>query len=172
LDRREVVGARALVVEGHAAVALEVTHAEWDSWRVDGQLLVVNADAVAVGVGVGEEARLQDWVGTGLDTRDQVCGVEGDLLDFGEVVLHILVEEELSNFPQRELGLGPDMRHVEDVDLLLLPDLLCLLGSHCLDLDVPTGEVALLDGLVEVLRRVVGSVVERVFLRDEGSALF
>ena len=38
--------------------------------RVDGDLLVVDAEAVAVRVGVGEETRLQDWVGRRLDAGD------------------------------------------------------------------------------------------------------
>jgi hypothetical protein len=38
--------------------------------RVDGDLLVVDAEAVALGVGVGEEAGLEDGVGGGLNARD------------------------------------------------------------------------------------------------------
>ena len=57
-DGAEVVGAGTLVAEGHGAVALEITHAVGDARLVDGQLLVVDADAVAVRVGVGEESAL------------------------------------------------------------------------------------------------------------------
>ena len=50
------------------------------------------------------------------------CGrVEGYLLDFGEVVLGILIEGELANFAEGELLVWPDVGEVEDVDLLLLP---------------------------------------------------
>ncbi len=55
LDRRdgaEVGRAGALVEKRHLAVALEVGHLVWDARGVDGQLLVVDTDAVAVGVGV------------------------------------------------------------------------------------------------------------------------
>lgn len=52
LDGREVVRAAALVEERHGTVALEVSHAVVGSRGVDGELLVVHADAVAVRVGV------------------------------------------------------------------------------------------------------------------------
>ena len=48
-------------------------------------------------------------------------GVESNLLDLGEVVLCVLVEEELSDLAERELLVGPDVGQVEDVDPLLLP---------------------------------------------------
>jgi hypothetical protein len=54
---------------------------------VDGDLLVVDAEAVALGVGVGEEAGLEDRVSGGFDAGHQVGWGEGDLFDFGEVVL-------------------------------------------------------------------------------------
>lgn len=97
--------------------------------------------------------------------------VEGYLLDLGEVVLGVLVQGELSDLAERELALGPDVRQVEDVDALVLPDILGLLGRHGLDLDVPAREVALLDRLVQILSREVGTVVERVLLGDEVCAL-
>jgi hypothetical protein len=42
---------------------------------------------VALGVGVGEEAGLEDRVSGGFDAGHQVGWGEGDLFDFGEVVL-------------------------------------------------------------------------------------
>ncbi len=55
LDRRDgaqVWRAGALVEKGHLAVSLEVGHLVWDARGVDGQLLVIDTNAVAVGVGV------------------------------------------------------------------------------------------------------------------------
>jgi hypothetical protein len=40
-----------------------------------------------VSVGVGEETRLKNRVGGGLDTLDEVRGSEGDLLNLGEVAV-------------------------------------------------------------------------------------
>jgi hypothetical protein len=97
--------------------------------------------------------------------------VECDLFNLCEVVLGVLIEEELSNFTERELVLGPDVGHVEDINLLLLPYFFSLFRCHSLEHNVPTGEVALLDGLVKVLGGVVGTIVEGIFLRDKSSAL-
>lgn len=171
LDGAEVSGAAALVVEGHVAVALEVATAVRGAAGVGGELLVVGADAVTVGVGVGEEAGLEDGVGRGLDARRHVGGVESDLLDLGEVVLDVFIEEELSNLAQRELLLRPDVGQVEDVDLLLLPELLGLLRGHGLEADVPAGVVTSLNRIEQILLGVVRAVVGRVLLCDKRVAL-
>jgi hypothetical protein len=55
LDGRQVVWSGTLVVEGHATITLEVCNAVGCARSVDGQLLVVDTDAVTVGVGVREE---------------------------------------------------------------------------------------------------------------------
>jgi hypothetical protein len=85
-EGRRVVGLGAGVSEhGHVAVALvRVVRVEW---LVDGDLLVVDAQPVALAVGVGEEPCLQDGVGGGFDAGDEVRWREGDLFDLGEVVL-------------------------------------------------------------------------------------
>src|SRR5690606_5513750 len=50
---------------------------------VDRELVVVRADPVAVGVGVGEHAAQQHLVWGDADTRNQVGGLERRLLDLG-----------------------------------------------------------------------------------------
>lgn len=97
--------------------------------------------------------------------------VECDLLNLCEIVLGVLIEEEFSNLTEGELVLGPDVGHVEHVDLLLLPYFFGLFRCHSLEHNVPTREVALLNGLVEILRGVIRAIVEGVFLCDETSAL-
>jgi len=171
LDGAQVGGARTLVEEGHVAVTLEVGDTVRCTGGIGGQLLVVGTDAVTVGVGVGEEAGLQNGVGRGLNARRHVCRVESNLLDLGEVVLHVLVQEKLSDLAERELLLGPDVSQVEDVDPLLLPEVLGLLGGHGLPADVPTRVVLALNGVVKVLLRVVGAVVGGILLGNEGGAL-
>lgn len=47
---------------------------EGSEGSVDGNLLVVDAETVAVGVWVGEETRLKDWVSGWLDAWDHVRG--------------------------------------------------------------------------------------------------
>jgi hypothetical protein len=72
---------------------LEVVHLVRHTGRVDRELLVVYADAVVVRVRVGEEAGLEDGFGRRLNARRHMDRVEGDLLDFGNVVLYVFVEE-------------------------------------------------------------------------------
>ena len=71
-DAALVVRARALVVERHESVALEVRNG--CDRRIDRQLAVVRAQTMAVGVGVGEQTGLEDGVRRGLDTGDKVRG--------------------------------------------------------------------------------------------------
>lgn len=69
-----VVGGRTTVaVDGHVAITLLVGNAGVVG-NVDGDLLVVGAEAVTVGIGVGEETSLEHTVGRGLDTGDHVRG--------------------------------------------------------------------------------------------------
>lgn len=81
---------------------------------------------MAVGIGIGEETGLEDRVGGGLDVGDEVGGRESDLLDFGKVVLDILVQDELANRAKRELAVRPDLGQVQNV----VAEALGLLGSH------------------------------------------
>ena len=94
------------------------------------------------------------------------------MLNLSEVVGNVLVQDDLSNGPERELCVWPDLGQVEDV----VAELLSLLGSHGLlrsDImllgfrmyqcsnetyhkDVPCGELAALDLREELLSGVVG----------------
>jgi len=103
---------------------------------------------VAVSVGVGEEAGLEDWVCRGLDAGKHVCGVECGLFDFGEVVLGVFVEFETADFAERELLLRPNVGQVEDIDLLVLPEIFSFFGGHGLEGHRPGGELLALDGFV------------------------
>lgn len=92
-----IVGSSGLVViECHWPVALVVLDA--DAVRaVDRQLQVVGAEAVAVRVGVREQAALQHLVGAGLDSGHQMRWREGDLLDLGEIIVRVSVQREFSD---------------------------------------------------------------------------
>ena len=73
-------------------------------------------------------------------------GIESCLFDFSEVISCVLVKLEDTDFAERELLLWPDVGQVEDVDLLLLPQIFSFLGRHSLPGDGPGGVVLLLDG--------------------------
>lgn len=78
LDAALVIGPVALVDKGHRSIALEVGNR--NNGSVDWELLVVGSETVAVGIGVGEETRLEDGIGGGLDVRNEVRRREGSLL--------------------------------------------------------------------------------------------
>jgi len=113
---------------------------------VDGDLVVVDAEAVEVGVGVGHEAGLEDFVWAWADAWDEVGRFEGGLFDLGVVVLWIFVEFHLADFDEGEVGVGPDFGQIERVPLEGVG--LCL--GHDLDFECPAWEVAFFDGVEEV----------------------
>lgn len=146
---------RAVVaVDVHGSITLEGV--ESLERRIDGDLLVVDTQTVAVGIGVGEQARLQDGVGGRLNTWNQVRRRESNLLNLGEVVLDVSVQGELAEWSQRHVLLGPDLGQIEDVPA----ELLSLLRGQDLDVDSPARVLALLNGLEKILGvpvRVLGS---------------
>lgn len=150
---------------------MEVGHAIVDSWCVNRQLLVVDAYTVAVSIGIGEEAGLQHWICRWLDSWHHVCWIKGYLLNLGEVVLGILVECEPPDLTERELGMWPDVSEVKDVDFLILPQILSFLSGHGLNGEGPGWEVAVLNGLVEVLLRVIWWLAVGLLLSEELGAL-
>lgn len=106
----EVVGCAALVV-GHVHGAISSVVPDGGTVRaVDGDVLVVDAQPVAVRVSVREDATLQHLVGAGLDARHQVGRCEGDLLHLGEVISRVSVQHDAANRNQWELLVGPDLR--------------------------------------------------------------
>ena len=116
------------------------------------QLQVVGPDPVAVGVGVGEEPAQQHLVGAGADPGHHVGGLEGGLLDLGEVVVGVAVQHHPADLAQRVVGMGPDLGHVEGVEAVVGG----LLKGHQLHQERPGGLVAALDGLVQVAEVAVG----------------
>ena len=57
---------------------------------------------------------------------DEVGRREGNLLDLREVVLDVLVEGNLADRAEREIGMWPNLGQVEDV----VAELLSLLSRH------------------------------------------
>jgi len=121
-------------------------------------LLVVDSETVTVCVWVREETGLENWVSRGLDVGDEVRGREGRLLDLGEVVLGVLVEDEFADGSERELLVRPDFGEIENV----VAEFLGLLRGHGLDVDSPRGEVARLDGVEESLSGIVGVLTSQL----------
>ena len=150
-EARRVVRVSAVVaVDIHVAVSVE--GAKRVDGTVDGNLLVVSTETMTVGIRVGEETRLQDWVRGGFDARDHVGRRERGLLDFGEVVLGVFVEGEFAEATEGHFTLRPDFCEVEDVPA----EFLGLFGAQGLDVAGPGRALASLDGAEQVLGVPVG----------------
>lgn len=112
---------------------------------------VVGPQSVAVCVVVGEQTGLEHLVRRRLDTGHEVRGCEGQLLHFGKVVGRVAVQAEAANGDEGELVVGPNFGDVERVPAVSLR----LFEGHHLHVERPGGEVAALDGTVEVANGVV-----------------
>lgn len=134
-----------VAIDGHDAVAL--VGVECAERLVDRDLLVVDAEAVAVGVWVGEEAGLEDWIGRRFDAWNHMGGGEGDLLDLGEVILWVAVEGKFAEAAKRDVFLGPDFCEVENVPT----EFFGFFRRKDLEVAGPAWVVAALDGVEEVL---------------------
>ncbi|MNY18587.1 hypothetical protein D3C86_1519760 [compost metagenome] len=107
---------------------------------------MVDAEAIALGVTVGEESPLQHAIRREADTGHHVGRGEGRLLHVGEVVVRVLVKLQHADRDQRIVAVRPHLGEVERVDFVGLG-----LGlRHHLHIDLPAREVALLDGVEQV----------------------
>ena len=146
---RRVDGLVARVVIGHLPVLVVGVHGALRA--VDRQLLVVGADAVQMRVVVAEDARHQHPVRRQAGPRDEVGGVEARLLDLGEEVGRVAIEDHAAHLDERVVALGPDLREVERVEAVV-----GRLGErHHLHVEGPLRRVARGDRVVQVAAMVV-----------------
>ncbi len=118
---------------------------------VDGQPVVIAAQAIAVRVRIRNKPPLQHLVRRVAHAGNDVARLEGCLLDFSEVILGVAVEGHLSDFNERVIAVRPDLGEIERVDVVGLR----FSFGHDLHADSPLGEVAVLDRPEEVALRVV-----------------
>lgn len=118
---------------------------------VDGNLFVVGAKSVTMGVRVREESALEHSVVRDLDTWNEMSRSEGALLSLSEEVFGVLVEDELTNRDKRIITMRDNLGDIVDVVLVCLT---ILFGDE-LDVPSPRGEVTLCDVLIEILSGVI-----------------
>lgn len=162
-----VVGVGAVVaVDRHDAVAL--VGVERSQRLIDGDLLIVDAEAVAVGVRVGEQTGLKDRIGRRFDPGNHVRRRKGHLLDLGKIVLGVLVESKFAKGPQGDFFLRPDLGEIEYVP----PEAFGLFRAENLNVAGPGRVVAILNGVEQVLGMPVGVFRRHLagFLVGKGSA--
>ena len=143
---RLIVGAgAAIAVAAHGAITMG-TVVERAARGVDRQQTVVDPEAIALGVAVGEEPSLQHAIRREADAGHHVGRGERRLLHVGEVVVRVLVELQHAHRDQRIVAVRPHLGEVERVDLVALGVGL----RHHLHIDLPAREVAPLDGIEQI----------------------
>jgi hypothetical protein len=100
------VGRRSAEIAVGAHGAVTVIAVEWTFWCVDRDVVVIDAEAVALRIAVGEQTPLQHLVGRIADARHDVGGRESGLFDFGENVFGVPVELEISTSISGKSPLG------------------------------------------------------------------
>jgi len=148
---RLVVGRRTTVaIKTHRAITLIVV--DRATRRIDRKLLMVGADAVAMGIGVSEYPPLKHAIRRQADTRDDVARGKGSLFDLGEIVLRIAIQLDYPHFDQRKFLLRPDLGDVERI----FGTAGRLRLAHHLDAELPPGELAPLDRMEKIPLRIIG----------------
>ncbi len=146
-----VVGIGAVVaVDSHDAITL--IGVEGADGLVDGDLLVVDAQTVAMGVGVGEETGLEHRIRRRLHAWDHMRRGEGDLFNLGKVIFWVLVEAKSTEWSEGDIFLRPDFGEVEDVPA----EFFSLFGREDLEVACPAWVFALLNAVEEILGMPVG----------------
>src|SRR6266481_2923169 len=118
---------------------------------VDRQRFVVHTYPVAMRVCVREDAGLKHLVGRKTDAGNHVGRRERCLLDLSKVVFGISIQFQFTDLDQGILRMRPDLGQVEGVEAISL----CLQFRHDLNREAPFRIVAFLDGLKEILGRVI-----------------
>ena len=146
--RVRLIGGRAtrVRVDAHESVAVIAVYVPCAARSVHGDLVVVHAQAIALGVAIREETPLQHLVGRETDARHDVGRCERCLLDIGEMVLGIPVQFHHANLDERIVAFRPDLGQVERVDVIAAGVLL----RHDLYGQCPARKIAALDRFVKV----------------------
>jgi len=127
-------------------MAVTMVRVERALGRVHWNQIVIDAEAVALRVAIREQTSVKHPVRREADSRDDVRRSKGSLLDIGEEVLGISVQFQDADFDQRIVRVRPDLREIKRVDVVCFR----ILFVHDLHIQLPAGEVASLDGLVQV----------------------
>jgi len=134
-------------VNDHSSVTLVVVTHGCTVGAVDGDLLVVLAESMTVGVGVVKETALQHLVHGGFNTGHQVGWSVSNLLSLGVVVGGVSIKGDLANGDQRVVLVGPHLSDVENIESVFGSVLL----GHSLHKPVPAWVVTLGNLVIQVI---------------------
>ena len=142
---RLVIGIRIRVAcEPHGTIGVVSVHGA--ARLVDGKLIRIDADAIAVRVRIGEDPRLQHLVRRMTDAGYDIGGRERGLLDLSEIIFGIAVQLENADLDQRIIPVRPYFGEVERV----VPVLADVALRHDLHRELPSREIAALDRLEQI----------------------
>src|SRR5690554_5401337 len=133
-----------VAIDAHGTIAMVAVYRA--ARRVDRNLVVVNPQAVALGIAVGEQPPLQHAVRRVADAGYHVGRSEGRLLYVLKIVLRVAVKLEIAHLNQWIVLFRPDLGQIERMEAIV--------GSlgfrHDLYVQGPAREVLTLDSLEQV----------------------
>jgi len=133
-------------LEAHLTITVQTNVGEGAYRLVDGKLAPVSADSRELRVEIGEVSDSKHGIVRVVDTRDDVTCAEGDLLSLGEIVGDVSVQLHRTDVLNWVHLLGHILCAVEEVEI----ELVALFYRDDLDTELPLGEAASLDGIVEI----------------------
>ena len=160
-----VLGFATTAVDGHWTIAdLVGAHAS-SVGTVDGNLVVVSANAMTVRIWVIQESSLKHLIVRWLNSWDHVGWCKGTLLGFGVEVFGVAIQDYLTNRDQRIVAMRPDFGNIVDIISVGLS----VREGHDLDEPVPGCSATVQQCLVQVSGcevRVFHAFLGRFFSRE------
>ncbi len=114
--------------------------------RIDWDVAVIDPESVPLCISIREQPTLEHLVRREADTGNDVRRREGSLLDVRKEVLCVPIQFHLTDLDQWVVGVRPHLGQVERVNVIGVR----ILFVHDLDIELPPGKVASLNGFVKV----------------------
>ena len=121
-------------------------------------LLPVDAETRDLSVEIGEVTTLEEGIIGKANSGDNMAGAEGGLLSFGEELVDIAVQAQLSDVPHRNQILWPEFGGVEDIEIEFV-----LIGfGEDLDSELPLGVASVCNGFHQILSVKIGILASQL----------
>src|SRR5229473_3780046 len=134
----------AVAIDSHGPVA--VVAVERALRRIDWDEAVIDPESVPLCISIREQPTLEHLVRREADTGNDVRRRESSLLDVCKEVLCVPIQFHLTHLDQWVVRVRPHLGQVERMDVIGVR----ILFVHDLDIELPPGKFAPLDGFVKV----------------------
>src|ERR1700730_7076892 len=135
---------RAVAIDSHGPVA--VVAVERALRRIDRDEAVIDPESIPLCISIREQPALEHLVRREADPGNDIRRREGSLLDVRKEVLCVAIQFHLTHLDQWVVRVRPHLGQVERMDVIGVR----ILFVHDLDIELPPGKFAPLDGLVKV----------------------